>query len=241
MGVAARVLRSPAPRAPRRVSGPARPRAVPRRPEPVPQTRLARVSTLADARLLERLVRGRFWIPIVAVALLGIVFMQISMLKLNAGIGRAVQASLTLERQNALLRAEVSRLDGGERIQGVASRLGMVLPPAGGHRYLTAGREGEAQRAAASVRPPAPIESSPQVAAVPPAASVTQVATDGTGTGPAVSAGPAAGSGGAATGVTAGGGSPTAAAGGAPYAGASPGTTAPAPTGGAGAPTDGTH
>ena len=148
------VRRGAAPRAPRRVSGPAgdrfRPRAVAGGavavPRPaagalgLPRTLARRVAALADSRLLDRLLTGRVWIGIVAFALIGIVFMQVSLLKLNAGIGRAVEQAQNLERVNADLRSQVSELGSSDRIQQVAERLGLELPPAGSTTFL--GRDG---------------------------------------------------------------------------------------------------
>jgi hypothetical protein len=111
---------------------------------------------VGDARVLDRLVRGRAWIAIIAAGLLGIVFMQVSLLKLNAGISRAVTAADTLERQNSSLRGDISNLDSGERIQAVAAKLGMVTPAAGDVHYLD-GREANGARAAASIKPPDPV------------------------------------------------------------------------------------
>jgi cell division protein FtsL len=145
--------RTAIPRAPRRVSGPQTrtrrgedARRAPARGATASDPFIFRVlrgaQQLADSRLLDRLIRGRLWIPLVAAALMGIVFMQVSMLKLNAGIGRAVQSSATLERQNSTLRAEVSRLESGSRIDGAAHDLGMVVPADGSTHYVTsAGRE----------------------------------------------------------------------------------------------------
>jgi cell division protein FtsL len=181
-GRAPGLRRSPAPRVPRRISGPARPPARPR-----PRTRTAtrpaaarsrvvlgavarRLRALPDTRLLDRLVRGRAWIALVAVALMGIVFMQVSMLQLNAGIGRAVTSADTLERQNSTLRADISQLDSGEQIQKVASELGMAMPAAGDVRFLDA-RQADGARAAANITAPAPAAAT-QVAAVTQAASV---------------------------------------------------------------------
>ena len=151
---AGRALPRPAaPRRARRVSGPARPQARSRTTgraaaaDPFAVRAVARVVTLADSRLLRRLVHGRLWIPLVAAGLMGIVFMQVSMLKLNAGIGRAVQSASTLERQNAAMRADVSRMESGERIDDVAQGLGMVVPADGGERYVSARGTGLAARA----------------------------------------------------------------------------------------------
>jgi hypothetical protein len=157
---AGRTLTRPvAPRAPRRVSGPA---ARPRRGADAPRARQAtapaadpfalralhRTRALADSRFLDRLIRGRLWIPIVAAGLMGIVFMQVSMLKLNAGIGRAVQSAATLERQNTNLRAAVSGMESGSRIDAAARHLGMVVPVDGSTRYVSATARGLAAAAA---------------------------------------------------------------------------------------------
>ena len=40
---------------------------------------------------MDRLVRSRAWVVIIGFGLIGIVAMQVSMLKLNTGIGRAVE------------------------------------------------------------------------------------------------------------------------------------------------------
>ena len=97
-----------------------------------------------------------------AIGLLGIVFMQVSLLKLNAGISRAVTAADTFDRQNSSLREDISRLDSDERIQAVAAKLGMVTPAAGDVHYLDA-RGADGARAAAAIRPPDPV--TPTVAA----------------------------------------------------------------------------
>jgi hypothetical protein len=164
--------RKPTQRPPRRVSGPARPKRDPRagsvragaagaggaavaRP-PLAMRLGTRAMRIGDARLLDRLVRGRAWIAIMAIGLLGIVFMQVSLLKLNAGISRAVTAGDTLDRQNSSLREDISKLDSGERVQDAAARLGMVTPAAGDVHYLN-GANADGARAAAAIKPPDPV------------------------------------------------------------------------------------
>jgi hypothetical protein len=156
--------RRPAQRPPRRVSGPAR-GARAKAGAPVPRggavavtpplgLRLARRGgRIVDARFLDRLLRGRVWIGLLAVGLMGIVFIQVSMLRLNAGISRAITTAETLSHQNASLRADISKLDSGERIADSAGALGMVQPAAGSVNYLDA-REGDARAAAQAIRPP---------------------------------------------------------------------------------------
>jgi cell division protein FtsL len=137
-----------------------------------------RAMRIGDARLLDRLVRGRAWIAIMAIGLIGIVFMQVSLLKLNAGISRAVTAADTLDRQNSSLREEISKLDSGERVQDAAAKLGMVTPAAGDVHYLN-GAEASGARAAAAIKPPAAV--APAAATVAPAAT-QQAATATTAT-----------------------------------------------------------
>ena len=161
------VRRSPTPRGPRRVSGPARPRvtrsaATVAAPVALPQPSFApraleALLRLPDNRWLDRLLRGRAWIALIAFALFGLVFMQVSMLGMNAGIGQSVEKSATLERQNADLRATVSSLSSEERIQRSAADMGMVMPQAGDVRFLQSrGAKLDAARASRVMRAPNP-------------------------------------------------------------------------------------
>src|SRR6478752_5552445 len=131
------------PRHHRRVSGPVRPRAVPAAAGAVAAPRLRqrtstfeRLRALPEHRIVDSLLRSRAWIVVVALMLGGIVAMQVSLLKLNAGISRAVQASSTLERQNADLEDSIARLSSGERVRRAAVNAGMVSPPAGDIGFL---------------------------------------------------------------------------------------------------------
>jgi len=130
------------PRHARRISGPiARPvpnvplpRSVPRRETGA----FERLRALPEHRMVDRLLRGRAWIWLIGIMLGGIVAMQVSLLKLNSGISRAVTTAGTLERANADLETEVAKLSSGERIQTTAADEDMVAPPAGDVAYLTA-------------------------------------------------------------------------------------------------------
>jgi len=110
------------------------------------------VHGLAEHRLLERIIRGRAWIAILAVGLIGIVFMQVSMLRTNAGIGAAVETAGRLERENSAMRATISALSAGDRIEAEAFKLGLILAP-GTPRFLDA-RVPDARRAIASMTVP---------------------------------------------------------------------------------------
>jgi cell division protein FtsL len=141
--------RAPRPARPRRVSGPlvpGRSLRIPRRtarPAPVgpPRPLGVRIGqfvrALPDHALLDRIIRGRVWIPLLGVLLVGIVAMQVTVLKLNAGIGRSLQQTTALQGENELLRANVARLSDSERIEALAARLGMVMPPPQEDRFIT--------------------------------------------------------------------------------------------------------
>ena len=145
---------------PRRISGPiARvgggPIAI-----PVPAPRVGstgafeRLRALPDHRMVDRLLRGRAWIWLIGVMLGGIVAMQVSLLKLNAGISQSVEQAATLERANAGLETEVARLSSGERIQQAAAGEGMVAPPAGDVGFVRARPEMDARLAAERMQSP---------------------------------------------------------------------------------------
>jgi cell division protein FtsL len=137
-GHRAPVRRPTAPRNPRRVSGPA-----PRRPSDQPVVRAplaarsaAFIRALPDHALLDRIVRGRYWIPLLGVLLVGIVAMQVEVLKLNAGIGRALEQSTSLQNHNEQLRAAVARGADDQRIESIAAHMGMVMPQPAAIRFL---------------------------------------------------------------------------------------------------------
>jgi cell division protein FtsL len=158
-----------APRGPRRISGPVARRAVaasagaatlPRRgtTSDLPRfarhrLRLGRIRALPEHRVVDRLLRSRLWIWALGALLGGIVTMQVSLLKLNSGISRAVETTTTLERQNADLEASIARLSSPDRIEAGATTLGMVMPPAGDVGYLTPGPN-DAVKALRRMEPP---------------------------------------------------------------------------------------
>lgn len=128
-----------------------RPAAVPR---PAPDTRRAKdgkpatgiargiaalVVSLPDHAWLDKVVRGRAWIPLLGVLLAGIVAAQVEILKLGANMGRSLEQTTTLTSQNELLRESVASLSDDQRIERLATNMGMVLPPPGAVGYLGGG------------------------------------------------------------------------------------------------------
>ncbi len=120
--------------------------------------------TLPDHRLLDRLIGGRIWIVLLGTLLVGIVTMQLSLLRLNAGIGRAVERSSTLEQRNAALRLSISQLSDSERIVALASQMGFVTPLQGSPRFLTA-NAADAAKALSTMRVPDPAAAAAATAA----------------------------------------------------------------------------
>ncbi|MBA3809773.1 MAG: hypothetical protein H0X28_15480, partial [Solirubrobacterales bacterium] len=115
---------------------------------------LERLANLSDHRLIDRLIRGRAWIALVVFALLGIVTLQLTLLKLNAGIGRSLERAALLQREDAALSIENSELTSGGRVETAAERLGMSLVPAGSLKFLTAHRGSDPAHAAAALSAP---------------------------------------------------------------------------------------
>jgi hypothetical protein len=147
-----------APRGPRRVSGPARRPATTR---PARRTTgadagllfglLSAVESVAQHRLFDRLIRGRAWIGLVAFALIGIVTLQLGLLKLSGGIGRALEHEALLQRTNAALSIENSELAAGTRVEARAGHLGMTFAPSGSLRFLSSNAHGEIAKAVAAL------------------------------------------------------------------------------------------
>jgi len=201
---AARPRTRTAPVRPRRVSGPVHaPAGRPARATQPPPAQeglalgvLGAARVLAGHRVLDRLIRGRAWIALIAFALIGIVTLQLLVLALNARIGRALVREGRLQRENAALSIEGSELAAGERVEAQAARLGMQLVPIGSLRFLTADPSADLARAAAALN--TPVHGSPDAngaSAAPPEAGAGAA---GTATQEANAAG-AAGAPGAAT------------------------------------------
>jgi cell division protein FtsL len=140
----------------RRVSGPAVTRPAPRTvsggavalPRRVLRAPFARMARARGAGLLDALLRGRAWIVLVGALLVGIVFFNVDLLRLNREIARTSEKSSALKRENSRLLFELARLDSSARIQSAAAERGLVLPAPGDVRYLRARRSADARNAA---------------------------------------------------------------------------------------------
>jgi cell division protein FtsL len=98
---------------------------------------LAALRSVEGHPLLDRVIRGRAWIGIVAFALIGIVTLQLGLLELNAGIGRTLAQEQSLQREDAALSIENSELAAGNRVEASAAHLGMQIVPISSLKSLT--------------------------------------------------------------------------------------------------------
>ncbi len=184
-------------RAPVRRPVPARrPHAAPRRSVPG-----ARVVRPAGQVVLDRLLSGRLWIGLVFLLLVGIVFFNVDLLRMNRDIAATAEKAETIKRENARLRGDLARLGSSERIQAAAAQRGLVLPAAGEVRYLKANPGADGRNAlarlktgsgAAAADPVPPAQAEPGEAAEQPVAVTTPPATTPQATEPPSTTQPAA-------------------------------------------------
>jgi hypothetical protein len=111
------------------------------------------VRSLPERALIDRLVRGRAWIPVLGVMLAGIVAMQVEVLKLGASVGRSIESSSALQTRNELLRASVASLSDEARIERLAAGMGMIMPAPGSAGFLSGA---DVSQAIANIHAPNP-------------------------------------------------------------------------------------
>jgi hypothetical protein len=110
-------------------------------PSPIAVARgaVAFVASLPESSLLDRVIRGRIWIPLLGVLLVGIVGLQVENLKLNAGLGGAIEQTTNLQSRNDWLRDDVAQLSDPQRIEGIAARHDMLMAPPSVTKFLGVG------------------------------------------------------------------------------------------------------
>jgi hypothetical protein len=143
---------------------------------------------LRDSHAVDRLVRGRSWIGLLCLLLIGLVGLNVSLLKLNAAAGRNAEWAKKLRVDHADLQARVSRLRSAQHIQAEGRSMGLVMPAAADVHYLTADTARDARQAANRKRltPPwsdddivSAVQEEAPLAPVVPAASATTSPTPG--------------------------------------------------------------
>jgi hypothetical protein len=143
-GIALPKPRSPRPSAPSRRSAP---RSV--QDPGIALRAVGALERLSASAMLDRLIRGRVWIGLLAFALIGIVAMQLVVLKLNTGIGRTLQRQALLQRENSQLGIENSVSSAESRVAPLALTAGMTLAPTGTVHFVAANPDDVSRAASA--------------------------------------------------------------------------------------------
>lgn len=154
-----------------------------RAPAPSP---VARVLNSRGMPLIDRVLRGPFWVVMLGVLLAGIVFLNVSVLELNRGIAQTDSKAATLERSNSSLRDRVAKLDSGERIQRLAADRGFVMPQPGDVTFVRPGSN-DAKLASQRITAPAPATATTTITTpvtITPAPTTTTTVTPATTTTP---------------------------------------------------------
>ncbi len=147
-----RTREAPAPGRPRR-EAPSRTRAKSQRRA---RTNYApRLALRLQPPRLDRIVRGRAWIPVLGVLLVAIVGLRVEVLKLGAGVGSEVQQATALQSSNAALRSQISALSDNQRITSLAASYGWRMPNALDEHFLQASAGRHVGAAIRNISPPA--------------------------------------------------------------------------------------
>jgi hypothetical protein len=121
---------------------PTRSRAVPAR-KPVPKRRTTTaqpklvvtavrtaeaVRQLPDSSLVVRMTRGRAWIGVLGILLVGIVALNVATLSFAASAGQIDEQITTLEKENSMLEAREAQHFSTARIRSEGASLGLAMP-----------------------------------------------------------------------------------------------------------------
>jgi hypothetical protein len=148
----ARAVAAPAKAPVRRV--PARKPAVRRAPAARPKLAVAAgrtavaVRQLPDSSLVVRMTRGRAWIAVLGVLLVGIVALNVATLSFAASQGKIDEQITALEKENSMLGAREAERYSTERVRGEATQLGLAMPTTVEPQLIEAGHDDAATAAA---------------------------------------------------------------------------------------------
>jgi hypothetical protein len=99
----------------------------------------ATVRHLPDSGLMVRMTRGRVWIGVLGVLLVGIVALNVVTLSFAASTGKIEENIQALEGENSLLRARDAQRSGISRVRHEAAALGLTMPAADQVQRVEAG------------------------------------------------------------------------------------------------------
>jgi hypothetical protein len=88
-----------------------------------------------------RLTGGIVWISLFAVLLVGVVALNVAVLRTNMHVNKLDTLEVQLRAENAALQSQVSRAASAQRIELTARRLGLVPAPGTDTSYLDLGQK----------------------------------------------------------------------------------------------------
>ncbi len=122
--------------APRRRTAPAR------RPGgqliPIAAGAATAIGQLPDSSLMVRMTRGRAWIAVLGVLLVGIVAVNVITLSLSAAAGHIDRNVGALDSENSILRSRDAQRSGSARVRHDAVALGLTAAPSDQIGYVQA-------------------------------------------------------------------------------------------------------
>jgi hypothetical protein len=111
------------------------------------------VTQLPESGLIHRLTRGRAWIGLLGVLLVGIVALNVVTLSFAASSGKVEAVNAELSKENSVLQSLAAKKYGQERMRHEAQKLGLALPTeAGAQPQLITARKSDATEAAGRLK-----------------------------------------------------------------------------------------
>ena len=131
-----RAVTAPAKAPARRAPARAPQRAKPKRRTTTAQPRLVvtavrtadAVRQLPDSGLVVRMTRGRAWIGVLGILLVGIVALNVATLSFAASAGKIDEQITALENENSMLESREAKHFSTARIRNQGSQLGLAMP-----------------------------------------------------------------------------------------------------------------
>jgi hypothetical protein len=121
--------KAPARRAPARKPTPRRRPAATQPKLVVTAVRTAEaVRQLPDSSLVVRLTRGRAWIGVLGLLLVGIVALNVATLSFAASAGKIDEQITTLEKENSMLEIREAQRFSTARVRNQGAQLGLAMP-----------------------------------------------------------------------------------------------------------------
>jgi hypothetical protein len=98
------------------------------------------VTQLPESGLIHRLTRGRAWIGVLGVLLIGIVALNVVTLSFAASAGKVEERNFELSRENSVLQGLQAKKYGQSRVNGEAKNLGLAASTAADPTMRTVGK-----------------------------------------------------------------------------------------------------